>query len=96
MTLGLTLVLVNAISNHQLDKIWQVISDPDAQYNDNEVKKDMLVVAGELLFVAIVSFVAEANDTLGGMLLVLIIGLWIVWSMKNLPTLQGFFDKFQP
>lgn len=45
--------------------------------------KALLTVGGEMLFVIVATVLAGASDSIGTVMAVLIVGLWILWAMHH-------------
>lgn len=90
---GFALVLANAGANKQLTDIWDLISNPSMETVKSlpNVRSNIYMLGGELLFVIILSMIAGASRTGGQLVLALIFALWVVWSMLHVPEMNTFF-----
>lgn len=65
--------------------MWNGSQDPGG-----DIKKDLAILGGEMLFIVILTIIAQTNRDVKNFMLVFIIGLWIVWSVINAKTLTGW------
>lgn len=82
--LGFSLLVVSGLSSGQFGALW------DAVWNGNissTLKQDAIVLSGELIFIFILSFLAEANSDANNVIIAFFFALWIGWGIFNGPTL---------
>lgn len=84
---GLSLIIVNNTVNGRLKLLWDLIWDSQPV---SDPVGTFAPVGGELLFVIIMSFIAEINDQVSGVVFALFVGVWMVWSINNASTISGW------
>lgn len=96
LVLGVLLIIVNGATYNQFADIWDLISNPStAAENIPNVRSNVYMLGGELLFVFILSFLAQSSDTVGTIGVTLIIALWVVWSMSHVQQINSFIQFTQ-
>lgn len=94
--LGLALIIANGFSSGQFGDLWQVIIHPTtvtpnqpggpsgtSNPYQTKLKSDIMVLLGEVLFLALLSTIADSSDEAAGATVILVLGLWLVWLMHN-------------
>ena len=82
---GITLVGTNNYFNGNLTQLWDLI------YNDKvieHINTSLDGLVGEVMFVVIVSFLAEINPAIADIAFALFAALWLVWAMNNTSNLN--------
>lgn len=104
MVTGAGLFVVANITDGRFKRIGSLVSGgianasagKDTSSTVDQLKNDFVVLAGELLFIAMASVVAESSDTASNVILTMFIGLWLVWGMVNQANIGGWLNNFQP
>jgi|SRR5579859_107728 len=104
MVVGAGLFVVANITDGRFQRIGglvtggiaQAASGKNAAPSVDQLKNDFVVIAGELLFIAMASVVADTSDTASNVILTMFIGLWLVWGMVNQANIGGWLNNFQP
>jgi len=86
--LGLGLIIISGVTSGQLNDIWQLVWNGKTSGSKNQ----FVLLGGELLFIAILAFLARSNKTAGQMIFSFLIALYVVWSVENVSTLQKWAD----
>lgn len=84
---GLSLVIVNNLANGKLKLLWEMVWDGVPIGNP---LGNLTPIAGELIFVIVMSFIAEINEEISGVVFALFVGLWMVWSINNANSISNW------
>jgi hypothetical protein len=104
MVVGAGLVVVSNFTDGRFQRIGNlvnggIVAAASGKTNPatvDQLKNDFVVLAGELIFVAMASVVAESSDTASNVILTMFIGLWLVWGMVNQVNIGGWLANVQP
>lgn len=104
--LGLALIIANGFSTGQFGRIWSVVTGAGAGValgkpgtvvgNQPQVKNDMFVMMGEVIFLAALSAIANSGDSAGTAIGALIVGLWLIWLTQNGQFAAKFIKAITP
>lgn len=83
LLLGLSLIVVNGVSNGQLQEMWSFVYDTTGGSTTAGQQSNMLLLAGEFVFVFIIATFSEKSNEFSKFAIVLFIALWFVWTMEN-------------
>lgn len=83
LTAGMGLVLVNSLKDGSLKSLWDTISNPKSSPDVKTQHQTFLKVFGEVLFVFVISYIAETSADASRAMLALIGALWFLWLMLN-------------
>lgn len=89
---GAALIVVNGISSKQFAIMWDIIADPQWLGSSAQYRQAALVLVGEIVFIIVLSMIAENSRDFGKIALTFIAALWLVWAIKNGKSLQAYVN----
>jgi hypothetical protein len=87
---GMSLVIINNSNNGVLTELWNLILHGQ---EIKDIKTDTRQFIGEVIFVVVVSFLAEISGAVAGFSFVFFIALWVVWSVHNSDVLAKWYSN---
>lgn len=102
MFLGLALILANGFSTGQFGRMWGVISGtlsaPGSKSTPagTNIRSDMFVLIGEVIFLAVLTTIADSGDTAESAVLVFMFALWLGWLSQNGKVVANFISAITP
>lgn len=89
--IGAALIIASGLTNKHLNAVGDLLFNAkNMKYSRQQARTGMVVVAGEVLFLVILTSVAEASDEFANVALALLFGLFLVWSIINVKTTAGW------
>jgi hypothetical protein len=84
---GAGLIVVSGLTSKQLNAVGDLLFNAkNMKYTTQQARVGMVVLGGELLFLILLTAIAEASDTFANVALALMFGLFLVWSIANVQT----------
>lgn len=93
---GALLMIVNGFTSGQFSRIVKVVTGGSNKADSDAAHKDFLVLGGEAVFIIALDMIAKTDDSANTMILVLLFGLWTVWSIQNVSVITNFVKKVTP
>lgn len=91
--MGAGLIVISGLTNKSLNAVGDLLFNAkNMKYTRQQARQGMVILGGELLFLIILTAIAEASDTFANIALALLIGLFVVWSMINVQTSTKWVD----
>lgn len=53
-----------------------------------------MTLLGEVIFVGVLAFIANASDAWGRAVVMLLVAIWLVWLVSNSDIVASWADKF--
>ncbi len=92
---GGTLIVASGATNGQLKSLYDIVGDSSKQATPDD-HKHIVMFFGEWVFVFILAMVAGTSEDAGKMILALLLGLWLVYTMANTQKINSFLSNFTP
>lgn len=91
--LGMGLVIAQGVTSGEFQTMWGLVYNTAAPKDPKSAKAEVFSFGFQILFVVILSMVAQISTKIGGLLVTLLIALWIVWGLNNSSTINSFGSK---
>jgi cell division protein FtsW (lipid II flippase) len=93
--LGLGLVLANSITGSTLKDIGSAVQDHTKGGSvSSNAHHALVALAAQVLFILVLAFLADWNPDLGTVIVALLLGLWMVWAIKNVDQITKLSHVF--
>ncbi len=83
LVLGGGLIVASQITS--ATRLWRLIAHGEF---DDTTSQDITKIGGEIIFVFVLAFLADLNAAMSQLIFAFILGLWLVWMVKNPGALQ--------
>lgn len=90
---GAGLIIVSGLTSKNLNAVGDLLFNAkNMKYTRQQARVGMVTLGGELLFLILLTAIAEASDAFANVALAFLIGLFVVWSMMNVQTSSAWVN----